>query len=156
VNRSMSLVLSSVLGAGCLAAQLPDKVTIEQAVQEAVEHNLGLLAERYNLTVADARIITAKLRPNPVLTTGVDYIDFLHQFTPEASSGPTEYNIRTDFLLERGGKRDRRIEVAQDAREVAQLQLLNTIRSLVLDVQNAFVDILQAKENRRAFSVQVD
>ena len=140
-----------VLAAGGLAAQPatapPDQVTIQQAVQEAVEHNLNLLAERYNLSIADARIITAKLRPNPVLSAGLDYVDFLGHFNRDNQGGPTEYNLRTDFILERGGKRERRIEVAQSAREVAQLQLLNTTRTLVLDVQNAFVDVLQAKDN---------
>jgi outer membrane protein, heavy metal efflux system len=125
----------------------PDRVTIPQAVQEAVEHNLNLLAERYNISVADARIITARLRPNPVLSLGVDYIDFLGRFSPDQNVGPTEWNVRTDFVLERGGKRERRIEVAQAQKEVAQLQLLNTTRLLVLDVQNAFVDVLQAKDN---------
>jgi outer membrane protein, heavy metal efflux system len=139
------------LAAGGLAAQPagapPDRVTIEQAVQEAVERNLNLLAERYNLSVADARIITAKLRPNPVFSAGLDYIDFQHHFNNDNQGGPTEYNLRTDFILERGGKRERRIEVARSAREVAQLQLLNTTRALVLDVQNAFVDVQQAKDN---------
>ena len=37
--------------------------------------------------------------------------------------------------------------MARAAREVAQLQLLNTTRTLVLDVQNVFVDVLQAKDN---------
>jgi cobalt-zinc-cadmium efflux system outer membrane protein len=145
VNRFVFLALIGAWGAG--AQQLPDKVTITQAVQEAINHNLNLLAERYNISVADARIITAKLRPNPVVTAGADYIDFLGQFSPDKNVGPTEYNLRTDFILERGGKRERRIEVARDAREVAQLQLLNTTRLLVLDVQNAFVDVLQAKDN---------
>jgi cobalt-zinc-cadmium efflux system outer membrane protein len=125
----------------------PDHVTIEQAVQEAVEHNLNLMAERYNISIADARIITAKLRPNPVLSAAVDYIDFQNHFNGDNQGGPTEYNIRTDFILERGAKRELRIEVAQTAREVAQLQLLNTTRNLVLDVDNAFVDVLQAKDN---------
>jgi cobalt-zinc-cadmium efflux system outer membrane protein len=122
-------------------------VSIAQAVQEAVDHNLSLMAERYNISIADARIITAKLRPNPVFSAGVDYIDFLNTFSPDNQGGPTEYNFRTDFILERGAKRERRIEVAQTAREVAQLQLLNTTRTLVLDVQSAFVDVLQAKDN---------
>ena len=139
------------LTAAGLAAQPasapPDQVTIQQAVQEAVEHNLNLLAERYNLSIADAHIITAKLRPNPVFSAGVDYIDFQNHFSADNSAGPTEYNFRTDFLVERGRKREFRIEVAQDAREVAQLQLLNTTRTLVLDVQSAFVDVLQAKDN---------
>jgi cobalt-zinc-cadmium efflux system outer membrane protein len=139
--------LICVFSQGALRAQLPDKVTLSQAVQEALEHNLNLLAERYNLSIADARIVTAKLRPNPVVSAAVDYIDFMNEFSPYNAAGPTEYNIRTDFLLERGKKREYRIEVAQDARQVAQLQLLNTTRGLVLDVQNAFVDVLQAKDN---------
>src|SRR5450755_563708 len=110
------------LAAGSLAAQPaaapPDRVTIGQAVQEAVDRNLNLLAERYNLSIADARIITAKLRPNPVLTAGLDYIDFQRHFNYDNQGGPTEYNLRTDFILERGGKRERRIEVARTAREV--------------------------------------
>ena len=144
-------VVPCALAAGALAAQPadspPNQVTIAQAVQEAVDHNLNLLAERFNLSVADARIVTAKLRPNPVVSAGLDYIDMLRAFSRDNQGGPTEYNLRTDFTLERGGKRDRRIEVASDAREVAQLQLLNTTRALVLDVENAFVDVQQAKDN---------
>lgn len=148
--KTVQVMSMLVLTAGGLGAQPPaaaEPVTIEQAVHEAVEHNLSLLAERYNLSIADARIITAKLRPNPVLSAGLDYVDFLRAFNHENQGGPTEWNVRTDFLLERGGKRERRIEVAKTSREVAQLQLLNTTRTLVLDVQNAFVDIQQAKDN---------
>ena len=151
----MRSVVALVFAAG-LSAQspvpappqaLPERVTIEQSVSEAVEHNLSLLAERYNLSVADARIITARLRPNPVFSAALDYIDILRSFNPDNQGGPTEWNFRTDFLLERGGKRARRIEVAQGVSEVAKLQLLNTTRTLVLDVQNAFIDVLQAKDN---------
>src|SRR5205085_6842560 len=110
------------------------------------DRNLGLLAQRYNLSVADARIVTARLRPNPVVSAGLDYIDILRQFTAANAGGPTEWNLRTDFVLERGGKRARRIEVAEGAREVAKLQLLNTTRTLALDIQNAFIDVLQAKD----------
>jgi cobalt-zinc-cadmium efflux system outer membrane protein len=144
-------LLIAIAGTAGLRAQSPppppDRVTIQRAVQEAVDRNLNLLAERYNISVADARIITARLRPNPVLSLGVDYLDFLRQFSPDKNVGPSEWNVRTDFTLERGGKRERRIEVATAQKEVAQLQLLNTTRTLVLDVQNAFVDVLQAKDN---------
>jgi cobalt-zinc-cadmium efflux system outer membrane protein len=129
-------------------ANPPDQVTIGQAVQEALDRNLGLLAERYNLNIAEARIITARLRPNPVLSVGWDYQDLLGTgFSPTNQAGPGEANSRVDFVLERGGKRRRRIEVAQNARSVAQLQLLNTTRALILDVESAFVDIQLAKEN---------
>src|SRR4030095_434804 len=56
-------------------------------------------------------------------------------------------NLRSDFILEAPGKRRSRIEVAEGNREVARLQLLNSTRLLMLDVQNACVDVLSAKDN---------
>ena len=126
----------------------PERVTIAQAVQEAVDRNLGLLAERYSISVAEARVITAGLRPNPLLSLSMDYQDLLGTgFTVQNSAGPPEGAVRFDYLLERGHKRQYRVEVAQNARAVAEYQLLNTTRMLVMDVESAFVDVLQAKES---------
>jgi outer membrane protein, heavy metal efflux system len=92
-------------------------VTINQAVQEALERNLGLLADRYNLSIADARIITARLRPNPVLSIRGHHLDLLGTgFSEINGASPAEYSIRTDFIFERGNKRRRRIEVAEQAK----------------------------------------
>ncbi len=134
----------------CLVQQaaLPEQVSLDQAIREALDHNLGLLAERYNVSIAEARLVTARLRPNPVLSLGLDYQDALGTgFNLVNAAGPGEFNVRTDFIVERGAKRQRRIEVADGARSVAQLNLLNSMRTLVLDVQSAFVDVLLAKEN---------
>jgi len=126
----------------------PEQITIDQAVNEALEKNLGLPAERYNVSIAEARTITARLRPNPVLSLGADYQDWLGAgFRPNISLGPSEVNFRTDFVLERGGKRQSRMAVAEASRSVAQLQLLNSTRTLVLEVQEACVEVLQAKAN---------
>src|SRR5207244_1510538 len=123
--------------ASYLAAQA---LTIQQAVAEALEKNLGLLAEKYNVPIAEARIVTARLRPNPVLTLGSDYLDWLGsgfaqlgQPSPLSNGGPPEWNARLDWLVEGGGKRQRRIDMADAARTVAQLQLLNSTRQVVLD-----------------------
>ena len=121
-------------------------LTIQQAVTEAVEKNLNVLAEKYNIPIADARIITSRLRPNPVLTIEGDHLDLLGTgFSKENGAGPEEYSIRTDFVFERGGKRQGRIDVAQGALSTAQLQFLNTVRAVALDVQSAYVDLLHAK-----------
>jgi len=121
-------------------------LTIQQAVAEAVEKNLNVLAEKYSVPIAEARIITARLRPNPVLTIEGDHLNLLPpKYNAENTAGPPEYSIRTDFVFERGAKRQRRIDVAQAAVSTAQLQFLNTVRSVVLDVQSAFVELLQAK-----------
>jgi len=128
--------------------QSSQSLTLDEAINEAIASNLNLIAERYNLSVAEAKIITARLRPNPVLTVEGDHLPLLGtEFTTANMAGPPEYAVRTDFILERGGKRDDRIAVAENNKEVVRAQLQNTIRLLVLDVQNAFVDVLQARDN---------
>jgi cobalt-zinc-cadmium efflux system outer membrane protein len=137
-----------------LTAQTPaaavDALTLEQAVTEALDHNLGLLAERYNLSLAQARILTARLRPNPLFALSGDHLPFAGtKYTSANGAGPPEYAVRTDFILERGEKRRARIAVAEGARAVAGLQLLNAVRTTVLDVQSALVDLLLAKDSLR-------
>ena len=123
-------------------------VTIQQAIQEALEKNLGLLAERYNPTIAEARIATARLRPNPVLSVGGDHLNLVGpRFTEENGGGSSEYSTRLDFIIEGIGKRSRRIEVAENAHGVAQMQLANATRVLMLEVQNAFLEAFSAKAN---------
>jgi len=115
-------------------------------VAEAVDKNLTVLAEKYNVPVAQARITTARLRPNPILSIEGDHLNLLPpRYNSENMAGPPEYSIRTDFVFERGAKRQRRIDVAEAAVSTAQLHLLNTVRSVVLEVQSAYVELLQAK-----------
>jgi cobalt-zinc-cadmium efflux system outer membrane protein len=138
------------------------QITVEQAVSEAIDRNLNLLAERFNLAVADAAVITAGLRPNPVVTASVMRPD---QSLVDAGISPYEQVFRTDYVLERDGKRERRLDQAALARSVTALQLANTTRTLRLDVQSAFVDVqlaqrelALAEENLSAFNnvVQVN
>jgi outer membrane protein, heavy metal efflux system len=143
----LTLLLTIAISPAVAQSQQTEIVTVSRAVQEAVDKNLDLLAERYNLSVADARIVTARLRPNPVLSVYGDLLDLAGTgFNAQNMAGPPEYGIRTDFIFERGQKRRYRVEVAEQQRAVAQWQLLNTVRALALDVQNAFVEVLLAKE----------
>jgi cobalt-zinc-cadmium efflux system outer membrane protein len=168
MRRAQWCALFFLLATLCCASQAEaqeraaDQITIEQAVQEAIENNLGLLADRYNIAIADAHLVTARLRPNPVLTLGSNFPDH-----PIFQSGvsPFAESAHVDFVFERGGKREERIAVAENARAVTRLQFLNSVRTLMLDVQNACVDLLLAKsnlslaqENLRAFNevVQVN
>lgn len=139
--------------APCLAqAQAQESAELEplaigQAVAEAVDKNLDLLAERYNIPIADARIVTARLRPNPVVSVWGNYFDILGAgFDPATNAGgPTESGARVDFVLERGGKRRERVAAAEAGKAVSQLELLNATRTLIVAVQSAFIDVLQAK-----------
>ena len=141
-RTSVAAVLLLVCGLRVWCQSSP--LTIEHAVAEAFDHNLNLLVERFNVDVADAAILTASLRPNPVVTGNVMRPD---RSLVDAGISPYEEVFRTDYLLERGGKRERRIDQASLAKSVAALQLLNTTRTLRLEVQSAFTDLLLAQRN---------
>src|SRR5262249_56620703 len=84
------------------------KLTIEEAVEEAVRNNLGLLAERVNLTIAEASVITAKLRPNPLLSLGGDHIN-----PATINNPPAEISLRLDVPIETGAHRQPRDDISQ-------------------------------------------
>jgi outer membrane protein, heavy metal efflux system len=132
-----------------LASATDGQMTVGQAVAAAVEKNLDLIAERLNVPIAQARILTARLRPNPIFSLEASHLNYpiTPTFNNTHAGGPNEFALRTDFVLERGGKRERRIEVAEASRSVAELRLLNAVRVLTLSVQTVFVDILEAKAN---------
>src|SRR5215471_6911999 len=119
---------------------LPGKLTIEQAIDEAVQNNFGLLAERMNLTIAEAGLMTARLRPNPLLSLGGDHIN-----PANISNPPTELSFRIDVPVETGDKRERRIAVAEHDKSIAELRFLDAIRNLTLEVSQACIALLQAK-----------
>lgn len=122
-------------------------VTLDQATRESLDKNLDVIAERLGISVAETRMITAKLRPNPVLGMSADHLDLLGtDFDVRNNAGPAEYAARTDFIFERGGKRGRRMAVARAERSIAELNVLNVVRGVMFNLQSAFVDVLNAKE----------
>jgi len=126
----------------------PSVITVDQAVDEALQNNLDLLAQRVELTIAEARMIAARLRPNPVLSLSGDHLDALGTgFDQVNVGGPPEISSRVDFPIERGGKRQLRVATANYAREIAEARLLEAIRKLKLDVTLGCVEVIQAKAN---------
>src|SRR5262249_48079054 len=125
-------------------------LTIGEAVNEAIERNLGLLAERASLSVAEAAVVTARLRPNPVLSGGADGLDWLGTGFGESNyRGAPQYSVRVDVPFERAGKRELRIALAEHTKRVAEAQIQDAVRRLTLEVVLASIDVLEAKTKLR-------
>ena len=123
-------------------------VTSDQAIQEAPAKNRGLAAEKLNISVAEAREITARIRPNPVLTVSGQTLNILGaNYSPSTPLGPNQLNMHTDFPFERGHKREERIAVAKEAKSLAELGVREVMRQVIAGVQGGFVDVQQAKES---------
>lgn len=126
-------------------------MTLKQVVDEALERNLSLLAQRYDISIAEARVLQARLRPNPRVGVDAIYLDLLGAgFTPETSpAGPTEASTSISWELETAGKRRLRTLAADEASGVVRQGFLDARRTLILEVQNAFLSVVLAKENVR-------
>jgi cobalt-zinc-cadmium efflux system outer membrane protein len=143
MRTALLLILFSTL----TLAQAPT-VSVDDAVQEALQKNLDLLAAKFELPVAETRMITARLRPNPVVSVSSDHLDLLGTgYNALNNGGPAEFSYRTDFVLERGAKREARIELAKRDQMIARWDVQNAARGVIFDAQSAFLDVLLAKEN---------
>ena len=149
--RFVLMVLWVVVSVDALRAQVigsgrPGALTIADAIEEALQHNLSLLAERSSLTVAQAAMVSARLRPNPVASISADHLDLLGTgFNASNNGGPAELAVRVDVPIERGGKRQKRIEVAAFEQALAEARFAEAVRELTLDVTLACVDVLATR-----------
>jgi cobalt-zinc-cadmium efflux system outer membrane protein len=124
----------------------PALLTIAEAQAEAIQNNPGLMAEKLGLPVADTAVVTAALKPNPVLSVSSDHLDLLGTgFNPTNGAGPSETAVRVDVPLERGKKRELRLDNAGYARKIAEAKYADSVRRLRQDVTLACIDVLAAK-----------
>jgi len=119
------------------------KITLDQAVQLALQHNHNLLAQRTTVQQSQAQEITAKMRPNPDLF--IDW-DYLPAFTPGSQNssyiqGSTEADIGLSYLIERGKKRQARLKAAQDATAVAISTVMDNERTLTFQVAQQYMNV---------------
>src|SRR5919201_3168983 len=148
--QGMVRVFSSVVLVIAWAASADAQaLTIAQAVDEALRHNLSLLAEKAALSIADAQMVTARLRPNPVFSFSADHLDLLGTgFDAANNGGPPEVAWRVDVPLERGGKREARIALASTVKSAAEAQFADAVRTLTADVTLACIDVIAAQATR--------
>lgn len=108
-------------------------------MQEAIEKNLSLLAERDNLSVADARIVTAGLRPNPVLSIGGDHLDLLGTgFNASNADGPLAELQFNNAVIQAQAR-------LRIARQRLQLLMGRTLPSDAFEVSGARLRALEAE-----------
>ncbi len=143
----LALALAVWPASGSGQEPAPDGVmAIQRAVDLALDRNLDLMAKRFDVDLASARVVTAGLRANPMLSVGADYQDLLGSHFQNDSSngaGPPEYNVRLDYPFDVAGKRRKRLAVANADRSISELLLLNAVRELSFDVRSACLDVLQ-------------
>ena len=142
-----SLWLAGIcLGLGALpAAQLPSRLTIEEAVRRAEAYHAALAAARARVDSAAGQERQAGVRPNPVLSLLTENWRFSDTpaFVP---SNDLDITAAVMHTLETGGKRNRRIAVARQDGVLATLEQDAVAWQLRQSVRRTFLTALLAEK----------
>jgi cobalt-zinc-cadmium efflux system outer membrane protein len=108
------------------AAQTPVvRVTLDRAIDLALLHNHSLQAVRTLILQNQAQEITANLRPNPTISWDTQFLPLFQpsDFTLDYLNNSAQFDLGLGYTLERGRKRQRRLQAAKDQTAVTTAQV---------------------------------
>ncbi len=131
------------------------QLTLDRVIDRFLQRNLSIEAARYEVDVARAEQIAARMRPNPGFTFSAENLKV---------SGDTPFNrlyeVSTTYAqtFELGGKRRLRREVADLIVSIADARLADVLRQRMFEVKRAYYEAVLARyaqfnamENRASF-----
>lgn len=125
------------------------KLTIRQAEDRFVKNNLQLLAQRYNIDIANAQVITARLFPNPdfSINNGIAGTD---------ESNPTaEQSASLSQLITTAGKRNKNIQLAKIGVDQARYQFFDLLRTLKNTLRTDFFSIYYQRQSAKVYDQEI-
>jgi len=134
----------------------PVRITLDEAIQMALQHNHSIIAARTAIEQSQDMEVTANLRPNPTLFTDWEYLPLGSptKQNPDLYSGValhdylnnnTEGDIGLSYLIERGHKRQARYQAAKDVTAQTRSLVADNERGLTYQVATLFVNVQLAE-----------
>ena len=134
----------------------PTSITLEEAIQMALQHNHNMLAARTAIQQSEAEETTANLRPNPTLFADWEYLPLgspskqnpnLYPGVPtnDYLKNNTEADIGLSYLIERGKKRQHRLQAAKDITAQTRSIVADNERGLSFNTASLFVNVQLAE-----------
>jgi cobalt-zinc-cadmium efflux system outer membrane protein len=131
-------------------------ITLEEAIQMALQHNHNMLAARTTIQQSEADEKAANVRPNPSLFADWEYLPLGSpaKQNPDVYGGQTlgdylhnnsEADIGLSYLIERGKKRQHRLQAAKDLTAQTKSLVADNERTLTFNVASLFVNVQLAQ-----------
>ncbi|HQQ64432.1 MAG TPA: TolC family protein [Pseudomonadales bacterium] len=130
------------------------ELTLSAAITAALQRNPLLQTADFEIRVADAKIVQAALHPNPELEATLENFGGSGSMHGTAS---LESTLALSQVIELGGKRSRRIDVAHFGRDSANIERDTAQLDVLADVTRCYIEIAEQQEllslTRRATSL---
>lgn len=121
----------------------PDGLTVERLIELGQSRRADLLAARQRLAIAQGQLQQADLRPNPNLNAEYGSPQFL------GGEAERDFSVGVSQTFELGGKRSRRVAVAELALQQIRAEVLAIERQLAVEIRTAYTNAI-------AFARQLD
>lgn len=143
IRRKPACAALLSLCAGLAFAQ-GEAVTGFASYLDAVEkHSLDLASQRESITSAQAGVSIAGVRPAPNLSLGIGPKEFSGAIDPKP---PVAKSIGLDWVIEMGGKRDKRIKAAKSNVALTEANVEGFKHQLYSDSATAFAEACRTRE----------
>jgi len=131
-----------------------DGLTLDAAIERMMAANLDIRGLRHELTQADADVLTAGLRTNPLIYMDTQFIPY-GSFSKQRPGGPTQYDINITLPMDLSKKRQSRTVVARMARSTLEAQFQDVTRRQIDNVYRAFITLQAARIGRLSAAATV-
>ncbi|RBL89389.1 TolC family protein [Chitinophaga flava] len=140
-------LLPLLLLSGLMAVAQEKQLDFATYLSGVGQHNLGYAAEKFNMDIAAANVLMAKVFPDPEINAGL--------FDNGQRRMQQGYGLTTgiSYTLELGGKRRARINLARSEQEVTRHLLEDYFRNLRADATVAF---LTAMQQQRLYEIKME
>lgn len=139
------VILFSVRPAFAQPQQTDTVLSLNEAKARLLNYNLGLLASFYDINVAKARVIQARVWNNPYFIFNGD---MWNSETNEYFGVRNQLLVQIEQTFSIAGKHTNTVKLAKVGVEMAEKQMEDVIRSLVFELSNTYNELaaLQEKE----------
>ena len=138
-----------------IKAQDTMRITLPEAEKQFLQNNLSLLAGKYNIDIAKAQVIQAKLYSNPTLTlNGNLYNPQLNKLL-DVSNKTGQYDIGVQQLIRLAGKRNKEIKLAETAVTLNENQFFDLVRTLRYSLRSEFYNATYLQRSVTAYQTQI-
>ena len=140
MNRAFLFLLFLLLAGKMCAQQVAGTLTLKEAEQRFLERNLSLIAERYNIDMAQAQVLQAKLFENPVISLEQNVYNRLNgKYFDFGKEG--EAVVEIEQVIHLAGQRNKQVRLEKINKEIAEYQFEEVMRTLRQELNQKFVEV---------------
>ena len=140
MKRLFVILFVSTFWGGLYAQETVAEFSLRDAEKIFLERNLSLIAERYNIDIAQAQVTQARLFDNPVISLEQNVYNRLNgkyfDFGREGEAG-----VEIEQVIHIAGQRNKRVRLEKVNKEIAGYQFEEVLRTLRSELNQKFVEV---------------